>query len=83
MAADLGIHIDGVFEIEERDSSHVDLYRNVPPSIKTCEKPLLFVTNNYNDATGNKRWFKQRGCPDDLFIDFFGNAFTAAQLGLV
>ena len=40
------------------------------------------MTNNYNDVTANKRWFAQRGCPDDLFIDFYGNAFTAAQLGL-
>ena len=82
MAADLGISVDDVFEIEERDSSKVDLYRNVPPAIKRCDKPLLFVTNNYNDVTANKRWFAERACPDDLFIDFYGNAFTAAQLGL-
>ena len=83
MAADLGLNVEDVYEIEERDSSKVDLYRNLPPAIKASPLPLLFITNNYNDVTANKRWFAQRGCAQDLIIDFYGNAFTVEQLGLV
>lgn len=82
LVAGLGIRIGDVFEIGERDSSHVDLYRNVPPAIRADTKPLLFVTNNFNDVTANRRWFGQRGNADDLIVDFYGNAFTLGQLGL-
>lgn len=82
LVAELGINVASVFEIGERDSSHVDLYRNVPPAIRANAKPLLFITNNFNDVTANRRWFRQRGCADDLIVDFYGNTFTTGQLGL-
>lgn len=82
MIRELGINACPGFAVEERDSSRVDMYRNIPVAIKHEERPLLFIANHFADVTANARWFAERGNPDDLIIDFFGNAFTLGQLGL-
>ena len=73
MLSDLGFNITDVVDIREKDSSRVDLYRNLPPEVHFDERPLLFVVNHFGDVSANKRWFEKRGNFHDVIIDFFGN----------
>lgn len=82
MMDELGIRRCATYEIEQRDASRIDLYRNLSPAFIAEPAPLLFVVNHFGDVIGNKRWFAKRGRPEDLIVDFYGNAFTAGQLGL-
>lgn len=70
----------GYLEIESRDSSHIDLYRNVEPEVLNMDAPLLFVVNHFGDIAANSRWYSKRPRKDDLIIDFFGNAMQVANL---
>ena len=73
MLSGIGFKVSGSTGTFERDSSHIDLYRNLPPEIHYEGRPLLFVVNHFGDVMANRRWFKQRGNRGDVVVDFFGN----------
>ncbi|MGI6220467.1 MAG: glycosyltransferase [Coriobacteriales bacterium] len=79
LLAQLGLKSCGYLEIESRDSSHIDLYRNVVPEVLNMDKPILFVVNHFGDISSNNRWFSKRPRKDDLIIDFFGNAMKVVD----
>ena len=76
MVRELGIKFNDVYEIPERDSSKVDLYRNVPSAILHDPTPIVFVVNHFADISANWRWFNIRRDMgmQDIVVDFFGNA---------
>ena len=76
----LGIAWSGSLAIESRDTSHIDLYRNLVPEVRKMDKPLCFVVNHFGDIAANRRWFDKRANPQDLIIDFFGNAMLVRDL---
>lgn len=76
----LNISYTKIFTLEERFSTHINLYNCISFTNMHYPVPFLFICDSLSQIRGNRNWIKNRNNPDDIVIDLNGNLIKLQSL---
>ena len=76
----IGLQLMGVLELQERFSTQINFYQNLPYAALHHPQPYLFVVDELSYIRGNRNWVEVRNNSRDLVIDAHGLVGTLGKV---